>query len=109
MEMIKMSELDLDYIYYFNIDSRKVSTNDNVFFLRAEQNVAKIRVGLLKEDENKLEKYIPKSEVNNYIAKLNMKYSNTESTIQGVLQDDNEATYLFDLSFGENVVIGTYK
>lgn len=44
-----MSELDLDYIYYFNIDSRKVSTNDN------------------------------------------------------------EATYLFDLSFGENVVIGTYK
>lgn len=38
-----------------------------------------------------------------------MKYSNTESTIQGVLQDDNEATYLFDLSFGENVVIGTYK
>ena len=109
MEVIKMSELDLNYIYYLNIDSRKIHTKDNVFFLKGEQNISKIKVILLKEDGNKLEKYMLKGEVSNYTAKLKMKYSDIETTIQGVLQDDNEATYLFDLSLGSNVVIGTYK
>lgn len=99
-----MAILDTDYKYYFNVDTREVSTEDNVFFISGDEEIAKIYVILLEQDKNKLDRYISYDAAANYTLKM-VVIDNEVYEFDGVPQDTAEATYIFEIP-NDKVIIG---
>lgn len=104
-----MSELDLEFKSYLNIDTRKVKTDD-IFFYNTDKNIGKLYFYLLKQDDNNLSVKLDKTEATNYTSYLIITNpEGIESTLTGVLQETDQAAFLFVLPNELTNVVGFYN